>query len=130
MTDFQMNAAELAALRTAQDGHMLDVGNILAFTLTTDGYGQPVEGWGAPGPDILCGLDMRPGSERHTADMTIVTYDATARIPITTVVNLKDRFQVTKMYGETLLIPFVFDIVSPPQRGPSGLRLVLKQVTT
>ena len=69
---------------------------------------------------------MRPGSERHLVDKTLIEYDATVRLPITTAVGMQDRFRVTKRFGETLSTPLVFDIVGPIQRGPSGVRLLLR----
>jgi len=59
-----------------------------------------------------------------------VEYDATVRVPIATTVDLRDRFRVTKRFGETLSSALVFDIVAPPQRGPSGIRLLLRKRST
>lgn len=125
---YQFTSDELADLRTAQTGHMLDTGNMMPVTVTQDSFGQMVETWTTNGADVACGLDMRPGSERHGTDMTVVAYDATVRLAITTSVDLRDRFRVTKRFGETLSSALIFDIVSPIQRGPSGIRLMLRRV--
>jgi len=127
---FQFAATELEDLRTAQDGHMLDTGNIQPVTVTPDSYGQAVETWPTNSGDIACGLDMRPGSERHSGLMTTTQYDATVRLPIDTTFDLRDKFRVTKRFGETLATPLVFEFVSPIQRGPSGIRAMLKRIGT
>ena len=127
---YAFTAAELTAMRSAQDGHMLDVGNVQSITATEDSFGQLVETWPTNSADIACGLDMRPGSERHGTDKTVVEYDATVRVPIATTVDLRDRFRVTKRFGETLSTALVYEIAAPPQRGPSGIRLLLRRIET
>lgn len=123
-------ADELTNMRSAQDSHMMDTGNIQPVTITPNTYGEQVESWPTNSTSIDCGLDMRPGSERHGTDSTITTYDATVRLPIATTWNMRDRFRVTKRFGETLTTALVFEFVSPPQRGPSGLRALLKRIET
>lgn len=127
---YQFTASELTGFRTAQDGHMLDVGNMQPVTATADSYGQVVETYTTNSADIACGLDMRPGSERHGQDKTVIEYDATVRLPIGTAVDPRDRFRVTKRFGETLSTALIFSIVSPIQRGPSGIRLMLRRIET
>lgn len=127
---YQFSAAELTAMRTAQTGHMLDTGNMQPVSVSQDTFGQMVETWPSNSADISCGLDMRPGSERHGTDKTVVQYDATARLPIGTAVDLRDKFRVTKRFGETLSTALIFEIVAPIQRGPSGIRLLLRRVET
>lgn len=127
---YAFTATELTAMRSAQDGHLLDTGNIQPITVTGDTFGQQVETWPTNSASIACGLDMRPGSERHGADKTVVEYDATVRVPIATTVDMRDRFRVTKRFGETLVSALVYEIVAPIQRGPSGIRLLLKRIET
>lgn len=127
---YQFTAADLTAMRAAQVGHMLDVGNVQPVTVVKDTMGQMVETWSSNSADIVCGLDMRSGSERHSTNNTVVEYDATVRVPLTTVVDIRDRFRVTKRFGETLGEALVYDIVSPPQRGPTAIRLLLRRVET
>jgi len=118
-------AADLANMRNCQDDHMMDTCNLGTATQTADTYNQMVETF-AYGADLVCGLDMRPGSERHGTDKTIVNYDATIRLPIASVPDPIDRVKVTKRYGEALGAALVYNIVGPIQRGPSGVRLLLK----
>ena len=127
---YAFTAAELSDFRVAQDGHMLDTGNLQPITVTDDTFGQQVETWPTNSADIVCGLDMRPGSERHGADKTVVEYDAIVRVPIATTIDMRDRFRVTKRFGEMLSTVLVFGIVAPPQRGPSGIRLLLRRIET
>lgn len=127
---YQFTADQLTNMRATQTGHMLDVGNVQPCSETKDTFGQMVQTYPTNSSDSACGLDMRPGQERHGASNTIVEYDATVRLPITVTVDMRDRFRVTKRFGETLSTALVFDIVAPIQRGPSGIRLLLKRVET
>lgn len=125
--DYSFTAADLTAMREAQDGHMLDTGNVQPVSVSVDSFGQAVETYSTNSSSIACGLDMRPGSERFGTEKTIIDYDATVRVPISTSVDIRDRFRVTKRFSETLGTYLLFDIVAPPQRGPSGIRLLLRK---
>ena len=109
---------------------MMDTGVIQANVQTKDSFGEPVNTWPVDSADVACGLNLRSGNERHALDKTILKYDATIRLPIASTPDPKDRIKVTKRFSETLLTPLVFDIVGPIQRGPSGIRLLLKRATT
>lgn len=127
---YDFSTTELADMRTAQDGHMMDTGNIQPVSVSVDTFGQAVETWPTNSADIDCGLDMRPGSERNRIDDTLTIYDATVRLPIGTTYNMRDKFRVTKRFGETLTTALVFEFVGPIQRGPSGIRAMLRRVET
>lgn len=127
---YQFSAAELADMRTAQTGHMLDTGNIQPVSASTDTFGQVVETWPTNSADLAVGLDMRPGTERIGADMTLTEYDAILRMPITAAPSVRDRIRITKRFTETLSTALVFEIVGPIQRGPSGIRILLRRVET
>jgi cytochrome b len=71
---------------------------------------------------------MKPGSEKHTKEGTIILYDAIIRLPIGTVVNAKARIKVTKRFGEVLATPVVYNVAGPDYRGVSGMRLLLKRI--
>jgi len=124
------SADELANMRTVQQEHMPDTGNVMPYSATEDTFGQSVETWPTDSASIACGLDMRPGSERHDADKVVLQYDATARVPIGTAIDVRDRFKITKRFGETLSTALIFEVAAPPQRGPSGLRLLLRRIET
>lgn len=128
--DYDFSATELTDMRVAQEAHMMDTGNVQPVTVTGDTFGQEIETWPTNSDSIACGLDMRPGSERHGVDKTVIEYDATVRVPIETTVDLRDHFRITKRFDETLDTALVFNIVSPPQLGPSGIRLLLQRIET
>jgi head-tail adaptor len=121
------SADELADFRTSQVGHMMDTVVRQVYSATQNSYNEDVVTY-TDQTAIKCGLDMRPGSERHTSNYTALEYDATMRLPITTTIDARDRLKVTKRFGETLTTALVFEIVGPVQRGPSGIRLLLKRV--
>ena len=125
--DYSFTSADLTAMREAQDGHMLDTGNVQPVTLEIDSFGQQTKTYSTNSTSIACGLDMRTGSERHGVDKVLIDYDATVRLPIGTSVTEQDRFRVTKRFGEILSTALVFDIIAPIQRGPSGIRLLLRK---
>jgi len=122
------SASELANMRTAQDGHMMDTGYIQRRSAAADSFGEMVETFTEDATAILLGLDMRPGSERHGTDMTVTTYDATARLPIGTSIDVKDKIRVTKRFGETLGTALLYEVSAPVRRGPSGVRVELRKV--
>lgn len=125
-------AAELTSMRAAQTGHMMDTAYLQVYSETFNSFGEPTNGgtWTESATATDCGLDMRPGSERHGTTQTVLTYDATMRLPITATPSVRDRYRVTARFGEALATPLVFSIVGPIQRGPSGVRLLLRRVET
>jgi len=123
------STADLTNMRAAQEAHMMDTCCIQTVTQTGDSFNQLVETF-TDGDDLPCGLDMRPGSERHGIDKTVVNYDATLRLPITATPDVKDRIKVSKRFGEALGAALIYNIVGPIQRGPSGIRLLLKRIET
>ncbi len=123
------STADLTNMRAAQEAHMMDTCCIQTVTQTGDSFNQLVETF-TDGDDLPCGLDMRPGSERHGIDKTVVTYDATLRLPITATPDVKDRIKISKRFGEALGAALIYNIVGPIQRGPSGIRLLLKRIET
>ena len=122
--------ADLTNMRTAQDNHMMDTCVFQAAVQTGDTFNEEVETWPADSADVVCGLDMRPGSERHGVDNIVLNYDAIIRLPIASAPDAKDRIKVTKRHGEALGAALVYHIVGPVQRGPSGVRLLLKIIET
>jgi head-tail adaptor len=125
----EFSADELSEMRTAQTGHMMDTCVIQTCTQTANSYGEMIETF-TDGTALDCGLDMRPGSERRGMDATLVEYDAVLRLAISQAPDARSRIKVTKRFGEVLSTALVYEIVSPIQRGPSGIRLILKKVLT
>lgn len=120
-------ADDLADMRAAQEAVMMDTAIRQVYSRTYDSYGAPVETWTDATTSLICGLDMRPGSERHGSEMSTVEYEVTMRLPITTVIDPKDRLKVTHRFGEAIT-NIVYKIEAPIQRGPSGIRLLLRRV--
>jgi hypothetical protein len=123
-------AEDLLNMRETQTEHMMDTCVLQTVVETADTFGELVQTWPADGDEVVCGLDMRRGSERHGVDNVILEYDATLRLPITSTPDVMDRVKVTKRFDEALGTALVYDIVGPIQRGPSGIRLLLKRIET
>jgi hypothetical protein len=123
------SAAELTGMRTAQTGHMFDAYTPQTYARTFDAFGQEVVTY-TDGAAAICGLDQRPGSERHGDDSTKIQYDATLRLPITSTPDVKDRVKITKRFGETLATAIVYEVAGPIMRGPSGIQLLLRKIET
>ena len=124
------NTADLLNMKSCQDSHMMDECKIQARVETANTYGELVETWPADGAAIVCGLDPRPGSERHGVDQTILNYDATLRMPYASTPDPVDRIKITKRFGTALGAALVYNIVGPIQQGASGIRILLKRIET
>lgn len=123
------SAADLTGMRAAQVAHMMDTCVFQANVQTKSADGQNVDTWPVDSGDVVCGLEMKSGSERHGTEMVLLEYDAMIRLPIASNPNVRDRIKVTKRFNEDIA-DLVFDIVGPIQRGPSGIRLLLKRIET
>lgn len=121
-------AGDLSEMRTTQNDHMMDTCHRLAYSVAGDDYGEQVPTWTENVTDIQCGLDVRAGSENLRSDLTAVRHDATIRLPISIAWDTKDRIKITKRHGEAVT-GVVYSIVGPIQRGPSGIRMLLEEVT-
>lgn len=124
----QFSADELADMREAQDGHMLDLCIIQTYSRTYNSFNEEIPAYTDAAAAISCGLDMRPGSEQHRQDMTTLEWDATMRLPLTTALDAKDRLKVTHRFGELLSTALIYRVEGPIQRGPSGVRVRLRRV--
>ncbi len=127
---YAFTADELKEMRETQTGHMLDLCVIISHTAgTLNEYNEddaPTESESAP---VECGLDMNPGSRRFGEDMTVIQYDAVLRLPLHTPVTEKSRIKIVARFGE-YHDPLTYEIVSPIDRGPSGIRIYLRKVVT
>jgi len=124
MWNFSKN--ELANMRAAQTAHMMDECTIQRYSQVYTS-GERIATYTDDPSSIMCGLDMQPGRENHRQDMTAVTWDATLRLPLDTLIDPKDRIKIVKRFGEDIT-PLVYRIESPIWHGASGLRLRLKRV--
>lgn len=119
--------AELARMKTAQEAHMMDAVTRLAWAATKDDFNADAHTWTA-GAVLACGLDMTGGREERDGGRVVVYYDARLRLPLGTVLDLRDRLQVTQRFGAPVLNGTVYEIVSPLEEGPSGLQVTVRKV--
>ena len=123
-------ATDLSNMRQAQTSHMLDVCNVLSYTVGALNEYNEADAPTYPASIITeCGLDMRSGSERHGLDMTVIQYDATLRMPLSAKIKETDRIEIVSRFGE-YPNALTYEIVSPIQRGVSGIRLLLRKIVT
>lgn len=123
-----INGSQLTHFRERQVASLMDTCNILVYAAgTLNEYNEADSPTYTPSADTPCGLDMSPGSRRHGADMTVIEYDATLRLAITVTVKETDHISITKRFGEAIT-PLNYEIMSPVQRGPSGIRLQLRKL--
>jgi hypothetical protein len=111
-------AAELSQMRETQDDAMQDTCYVLAYSSTTDGYGNPTATYTA-GSALICGVEMvRPDEQQASGNVPRV--DALIRLPLATALDPRDRIRVSKRYAETVT-SVDYELVGPAKRGPSGL---------
>lgn len=125
----RFTAGELARLRGVQGSHMQDMCVILTRSTTEDSYNWPVEGWDE-GVESVCGLDFDPRAEAMQASQ-VEKIDLVMRLPLAREgsVTVTDRVKITERYGVTISPQPVYEVISGPDRGPSGLVVKLKRVT-
>ena len=123
-----LSAKDLSFMRVTQTDHMPDTGRVLVYTAgVVNEYNEQDAPTYPPQSPIICGLDVGSGSERKANTMTTITYDAVLRVPLSAGITEKDRFEIVTRFGESV-DPIVYEIVSPPRRGPSAIRLLLRKV--
>lgn len=122
---------DLTRMQAAQEAHMPDTCHRAVHSSSTNAYNEVVSTWTENVTDIPCGIEQGSGrvAEEIEAEKTLVTYDAVIRLPISQaeVWDVRDRLILTKRFGSGIT-PITYDIASPIQRGPSGIRLLLKKV--
>jgi hypothetical protein len=122
-----MLASDLARMRATQEAHMFDECVIRRRSATKNKLNETIDSFSDDATATKCGLDMRSGSERYGKQQIVLIYDATLRLPIATALTTQDRIKITKRFGEALTSAIEYYIVGPVQRGPSGIRLLLKR---
>jgi len=121
------SADELTAMQDTQESAMMDTCVLMRYSEAMDAINHAVPTW-TDGQTSECGLDMREGEERIGDGRVIVKWEARLRLPINTTLDLRDRIRITARFGSPLNTPIVYQIVSPVQQGPSGLRVKLQKV--
>lgn len=122
-----LRAGELAGMKTAQEWHMMDTCQVLAYSQTPDAYNIPSPTYTA-GSTIACGLGpISFGEVLAQAEVPAAT--AEIRLPIATVITSEDRIRMIGRLGTTLGTPEDYEIVGNPRQGPSGIVAQVKRIT-
>lgn len=127
MSNWHFTAAELTALETDQEAHMMDTCTIGAYHAVPDGYGIPTAVYRAGSP-VTCGFSENARREVQSRG-EVVMVDAVLRLPTGTVIDSRDRITITHRFGNELTVKPVYNIIGSPRTGASGLLLNLALVT-
>lgn len=124
------SAADLAAMRAAQNAHHPDTCRHLIYTQAApDDYGMPSEDY-LDGGSYACGFQVKQSTEVMDGTQVLVT---AARLRLDAalegIVNGHDRIRITHRHGEPLENTPTYEIVGVPTVGPSGLVIDLHLVT-
>ena len=119
---------EIAGLRATQESAMQDRCVLWRWAGVTDGYGDVTASYTPELPEIACGLGWRESIESPDADKTVERWSMMLRLPIGTVLDPRDRVQVTARFGIIESTPIVYELAGEPATGPSGLRVPIKRV--
>jgi len=125
-------ADDLVMMRADQAQSLWDTCRVLAYTPgTTDEYGMPEPASYVRGDAISCGLDMtgRRMQSEGMGSTQVSLADAVLRLALDTTLDNRDRIEITDRFGEALGTPLVYEVVGEPERGPSGLVVLLKLAT-
>jgi hypothetical protein len=114
-------------MKEVQESHMMDEVVRLVWSSEKDALNADVPTWTA-GITLPCGIDMTGGSEQRDGGRIMVRWDALIRLPLGTTIDLRDRFRIASRFGQSVLSGTVYEIVSPPEEGPSGIVLTLRKV--
>lgn len=126
--ELAFSAAELAAMTTTQEAHMMDAGQVLVFAAgAANDYGVKAEGY-TPGSEIACGFEFANLTREVQGETEVVQIDAHLRLAKTATITAEDRFRLTKRFGAAVSPTIDFEIVGEPRLGPSGLYIDLKKV--
>jgi hypothetical protein len=125
---------ELSRMQTTQESAMMDTCIILRCTDgCADEYGMPITAW-VEGAAIVCGYDGRrhveAGIPAGTPATQVALTDGRVRLPIETDISNLDRIELTHRFGVLLPEPALFEISGDPRRGPSGLLVDVRRVTS
>lgn len=119
---------QLTHFRNTQVSSLMDACKIHVHSVTRNDYKEEIATY-TPGNEIACGLQQTGGQENQKDKNTVVSYDAILRLPHGTSFDLQDKVEITKRFGATINPTIIYDFVSPPYEGPSGIRVLLKKST-
>lgn len=128
--DLYLTTDDLNGMRETQLDHMMDVCVIQTETETPNTFNEMIKTW-SDGERMACGFDAGAGEERMRSDVTIVRWDAVIRLSEGTVITEMNRIKMlVRTVYDGLEPADVYEIVSPPQRGPTAVRVRVRKVTT
>lgn len=105
---------------------MMDTCIVHAHSMTgRDAYGKPAPAYTALGA-TRCGYKADASTEILSGNET-VTIDATIRLPRSTPINDRDRLELIRRFGQTI-IPIMFEVVGQPAPGPSAIVAKVRRV--
>lgn len=123
-----LNDEQLNHFRERFGESLMDVCHILTYSRpSSDDYGEPTDTWTDTAIDIPCGLEQQSGEEQQRDKETVVSYDAIIRFSLGIDLDVKDRIKITERFGEAIT-PIIYEVASPQQRGPAGVRYLLKKI--
>lgn len=123
---------ELARFQAAQEIAMQDTCYLLRRTTHgPDEWGQEKFTWErtTPAAPLACGVDPGGPREAHGSG-EVGLLDVALRLPLATDVAVTDRVELLTRYAVALDPSALYEIVGPVERGPSGLVLKLRVLTT
>ncbi len=124
-----LSTKDVMNMRSTQAAHMHDTARVLSFTAgAVNEYNEQDSPTYPAGEPFLCGVDVGAGSERDNQRMTVIEYDAILRAPLSLYVTEKDRIEILTRFGFDV-DPLIYEIVSPPRRGGTAVRLLLRKVS-
>ena len=124
-----LDSNQLSHFRERQAASLVDTCHKLTYSRTFNDLNEPIESWSESNTDLPCGLQQLTGTEQKRQHDTLVSYDAIIRLPLSESWNEKDRIKITKRFGEALTTVITYEIVSPIQRGVSGIRMTLRKLS-
>ena len=117
---------DLEMMREAQEAAMMDTCVLMRYSEVKDAINHPVPTW-TDGEISICGLKSTGGNEQRGNGRTVVRWDARLRMPLNTVIDLRDRVRIVLRFGQPCT-PIVYEVSAPPEIGPSGMVVPLMKV--
>lgn len=127
MTDQFFSHDDLVGMQETQTGHMMDAVMLMKYTETKDAMNHGVASY-VDNRVLQCGINMTGSREDQRTDKGLVTWDASLRLPLRTVFDLRDRVRVLWRFGEPSDDNTVYEFAGPAKIGPSGMVVPLKKV--
>ena len=128
--DYSFTEDDLQRMRETQTGHMLDQCVIMQYTPgTRNEYNEDDAFTYVDSAPLECGLNMNPGTRTFGEEMTVIRYDAILRLPLHTPITELNKIRIISRYGE-YHNGVEWEIITPIDRGPSGIRVYLRKIVT